>query len=155
MIIADEMSILGSIGVISQYIEISGLMEKYGIQAETIKSGKYKDTGSMFREMTDEERKILQGKIDTIHYYFINEIAVNRNMTYEQVEELATGMIYLGVEAKESGLVDEIGDMSTAEEMIKKQLNVTEVQIIEFKETPGFLESLAGVLSKPSTWDRE
>ena len=71
-------------------------------------------------------------------------------MSYEQVEELATGMFYLGQESKELGLVDELGGMQEAEEILKVQLNVTEIQLVEFEEAPGFLEAIAGVLSRPA-----
>lgn len=150
IVIADEMSIVGSIGVLSQSLEFSGLMEKYGVRDQTITGGEYKDIGSPFREMTEEERAILQSKIDTIHQYFINEIASNRGMSQEEVEKVATGLFYLGGEAKALGLVDEIGGMDLAREIIKKQFNVTELQEIQFQETPGLLDLLTGMLSKPA-----
>ena len=73
VIFASRMSLTGSIGVISSFIQFEGLMDKYGISYERLVAGERKDIGSPFREMTDEERILFQKKINTIHEYFINE----------------------------------------------------------------------------------
>ncbi len=144
-IIANKMSITGSIGVVSSYLEFSGLMEKYGVGYEQLMAGKYKDLGTPLRKLSAEEEMIIQKKLDTIHTFFIKEIAANRNLPEERVRELATGEYYLGVEALNLGLVDQLGDQSTAEEYLKQTLGLEDVDYITYQKNPGFLEMLSGV----------
>lgn len=146
-IIANRMSITGSIGVISSYLEFSKLMEEYGVRYERLVSGKYKDSGTPFKSLTGEERTILQGKMDKIHTFFINEIAVNRNMDPAKVRELATGEFFLGAEALDLGLVDELGDMSTAEDYIKMNYGIEQIDAVRYEKKSGLLDLLTGVFS--------
>src|SRR3989344_2711070 len=94
-VIADELSITGSIGVIASYLEFSGLMEKYGVEYEGLTTGKYKDTGTPYRDLTPEERALLIKKLEIIEERFIQDIAKNRNLEAEKVRSLATGMFFL------------------------------------------------------------
>ncbi|MBI2146626.1 signal peptide peptidase SppA [Candidatus Woesearchaeota archaeon] len=146
-IIANRMSITGSIGVISSYLEFSGLMEKYGVNYERLVSGKYKDSGTPFKTLTEQERTLLQQKMDKIHTFFINEVAVNRNMDAAKVRELATGEFFLGVEALDVGLVDELGDMSTAEDYIQKTYGLESVETVRYEKKAGLFDLLTGVFS--------
>jgi protease-4 len=113
-IVALPTTMTGSIGVISQVINIEGLLEKLGIEIETFKGGKYKDMYSGFREMTPEEEQIVQQMIDEYYEQFVDVVAEGRRLSKEDVRNLATGQIYTGTEAKELGLVDELGDLDTA-----------------------------------------
>jgi protease IV len=117
-IIANRMSIVGSIGVIASYLEFSELFEEYGITYQRFVAGKHKDLGSPFKSVTAEERKLFQGKLDTLHDFFIGEIAKNRRLDEREVRGLATGEIFLGSEAVELGLVDQIGDQAVLEEYL-------------------------------------
>lgn len=146
-IIADELSVTGSIGVIASYLEFNGLLERYNISYQRLVGGKYKDIGSPFKELGEDERVILQTKIDKIHEYFIGSFAENRNMSIEKAKELSTGEFYLGSEALELGLIDQTGDIETAKETIKTELNLTTVEFAEYKTTKTLIESLAGVFS--------
>lgn len=147
-IIANRMSITGSIGVISSYLEFSDLMEKYGVNYERLVAGKYKDLGTSLKELKDEEKKILQSKLDTIHDFFIEEISINRQLSEEKVKKLATGEIFLGVEALNYGLIDELGDKNDAENYIKKLTGLKEIDYLTYSVKKGLLESLAGVISE-------
>ena len=82
-IYASPVSITGSIGVISSYLEFSGLFEKYGIGYQRLVSGERKDIGIPYRELTLEEEKILQNKLNIVHEFFIREVARNRKLDYE------------------------------------------------------------------------
>ena len=108
-IIANRMSITGSIGVIGSFFDFSGLMNDYNVSYQRFVSGDRKDLGSPFREMSDDERALLQSKLDGIHEYFILAVAENRGLDIETVRPLANGEFYLGVEALQNGLVDELG----------------------------------------------
>src|SRR3989344_5153493 len=144
-IFASELSITGSIGVIGSYLEFSELFEKYGIDYERFVSGKYKDMGSPYKDLSDEERNLMQKKINLIHEYFVKEVAENRRMDIDKIKKLATGEFYLGLEAKELGLIDEFGDKTKAVDEMKKQLNVTDINIVEEKREISLFELLGSL----------
>ena len=79
-----------------------------------MKSGEYKDMGSPVREMTPEERKILQNFVDKIHHQFVRDVSLGRDMDPEKTSLLADGRIFTGEEAKELGLVDRLGNLEDA-----------------------------------------
>jgi protease-4 len=95
-------------------INVEELLEKLGIQIEIFKGGKYKDMYWGFRELTPEEEDIMQQMIDEYYEQFIDVVAEGRELSREEVRDLATGQLYTGTEAKELGLVDELGDLNTA-----------------------------------------
>ena len=146
-IIANKMSITGSIGVTSSYLEFSGLMEKYGVGYERLIAGKYKDLGTPFKKLSAEETEILNKKLATLHTFFIQEIAHNRHLQESDVRNLATGEFYLGSEALQLGLVDELGDKHTAEEYLKQQYQLKDISYARYEPKVGFLGLLRGVLS--------
>ncbi len=147
-IIANRMSITGSIGVISSYLEFSGLMEKYGVNYERLVAGEHKDIGTPYRPLDEQERQILQGKLDKIHEFFIEEIVANRGMKKTDVQKLATGEFYVGSEALENGLIDQLGDTKTAEEYITQTYGLKKVEYVEYKETPGLFDLFSKVSSQ-------
>jgi len=142
-IVADPMSVTGSIGVISAYLEFSELFEKYGITYEGMKSGELKDIGSPFKKLTDEERKVLQSKLDRIHEYFIKEVSANRKLSEADTRELATGVYFLGEEAKEIGLVDYLGNRELAINITKELAGIDEASIVTYEETTDLLSLLS------------
>ena len=113
-IVANPGTITGSIGVIMAYTNFEELLNKIGLAPVVIKSGKYKDIGSPTREMTDEEKKILQQFTDDVHQQFINAIATGRKMEKSVVESIADGRIITGETAKSLGLVDNLGNLEDA-----------------------------------------
>jgi protease-4 len=147
-IIANELSITGSIGVIASYIEFEGLLKRYNMTYQRLTSGKYKDMGDPFKPLAQDEREMLLDKLSKIHDHFIGSVAENRNMPIEKVKAAATGEFYLGSEALELGLIDSLGDKETAVGLIKQQLNLTRVDFAEYQRPKSFLESLAGVFSE-------
>ena len=148
-IIANRMSITGSIGVISSYLEFSGFLDRYNITYQRLVSGKYKDLGSPYKPLEFDEKQVFQEKLDTIHSYFIDEVAANRNLSRDQVAELATGIFYLGVEAKEFGLVDELGGETELKEYMKKTIG-TEPEFVEYKSKITILDMISQALSGQS-----
>jgi protease-4 len=113
-IMAQPGTITGSIGVIFSVSNFEGLMKKVGFKNEAIKSGKFKDIGSATREMTPEERKLLQAMIDDSYEQFVKAVSDGRRMDVEKVKLLADGRIYTGRQALENGLVDKLGDLQDA-----------------------------------------
>lgn len=113
-IIANRSSSVGSIGVIMQIPNYEELYEKLGIQYKTIKQGEFKDVGSPDRPLTAEEVRLFKAQLEEIYRQFISDVAEARNMDMDKVEELATGWVFLGTEALELGLIDEIGNYKDA-----------------------------------------
>lgn len=113
-IVANPGTMTGSIGVIMRTQNLQGLYEKLGIEEINLKKGKHKDMGSPARDMTEEERQILQSMIDDDYEHFIRAVAEGRKMDEEKVRELATGRVFNGSQAKEVGLVDELGNFYDA-----------------------------------------
>jgi protease-4 len=112
--VANAGTITGSISAIMQFANIEELLKKIGLKSSVVKSGKYKDIGSPLRDMTPEERKIIQDLIDDIYNQFVDVIVRDRNIPRNQVVALADGRVFSGRQAKEYGLVDHLGDMRSA-----------------------------------------
>jgi protease-4 len=113
-IVANAGTLTGSIGVIMELPNVSGLMEKIGIQTQVIKSGRHKDLASVFKELTPKEREILQVVLDDVHDQFIEAVSTARDMKFEDIKKLADGRIFTGRKALELGLIDELGNMEDA-----------------------------------------
>lgn len=113
-IVANPGTITGSISAIMQFANVEDLLSKVGVKASVIKSGPYKDIGSPVREMTPEERVIIQELVDDIYDQFVEVIVRDRQLKRQQVEAIADGRVFSGRKAKAYGLVDELGDMSRA-----------------------------------------
>jgi protease-4 len=148
-IIANRMSITGSIGVIASYLGFSGFLEEHNVTYERLVAGNLKDIGIPFKDLTAEERALFEKSLESIHDYFIEEIAENRNLRKRDVEKIATGMFYLGAEAKELGLVDELGSRDEVINYIEKQIG-EEADLVEYKKERGFLSSLGQVMNENS-----
>jgi len=113
-IIANRSSSVGSIGVIMQIPNFEGLFEQLGIEYVTIKQGEFKDVGSPDRPITEEETSMLEAQLKEIYEQFISDVADSRGMEISEVRELATGWVYLGTEALDLGLIDQIGNYKDA-----------------------------------------
>src|SRR3989338_7795232 len=145
-IVADELSMTGSIGVVSPFLEFSGLMEDYGVTYNGLKTGKYKDVGSPFKPMTDEERALLLSKMQVIHDYFVDDVVANRNLDKSVVNALANGIYYLGIDAEKSGLIDKTGSRALALNKTKELANISEATELKFEERH-YLSDVLGKLS--------
>jgi len=113
-IFAQPGTLTGSVGVILQIPNLMGIAERVGVQMLTIKSGKFKDAGNLFREMTPEDREFLQNTVDQVNDNFIEAIAQGRGLKREEIMTFADGRVLLGGRAKELGLIDEIGGVYDA-----------------------------------------
>ena len=108
-IFANRMTLTGSIGVISSAYDLSGLMDKLGIEETNIKSGANKDMGG-YAGYNDEQTQIMQSIIDEYFNYFVQVISSSRGLTEEQVREIADGRVYSATQAQELGLIDGVCD---------------------------------------------
>ncbi|MBU9721117.1 MULTISPECIES: signal peptide peptidase SppA [Bacillaceae] len=137
-IYANPQTLTGSIGVIMESINFSELANELGIHSEVIKSGPYKDIMSSTREMTDDEREILQELIDDSYEQFVDVIEAGRELTRNEVYELADGRIYNGNQALESGLIDGTGHLQDVIDVLKEDIGRGDLDVIEYKANMGF-----------------
>jgi protease-4 len=148
-IIANRMSVTGSIGVRASYLEFSRFLEQYNITYQELTSGDYKETGSPFRNLTLSERILLQKKIDLMHDMFIESVAENRNMSVKEMEKLATGEFYLGAEGINNGLVDELGGKKEAIEYLEEKLDM-KIKTKKYEKKKSFFDIIENVLNENS-----
>ena len=115
-IFANPGTLTGSIGVIMQFTRMKGLYDKVGLEHQVIKSGQFKDTGSPFRTLTEEEQAVLQATVDDVYNQFVDTIAEARGnlLTRAEVVELADGRIFSGRQALDSKLIDQLGNLPDA-----------------------------------------
>ncbi len=129
-IYASNFSEVGSIGVTMSYLDYSKQNEKEGITYQQLSSGKFKDTGDLDKELTDEEKELLMRDINKAHRMFVEIVAENRALDFEYVDKLADGSTMLGIDAREVGLIDEIGDLEDVKEYLSNKLDIEPVLCI-------------------------
>ncbi len=113
-IYANPGTLTGSIGVIMELPNVTGLLKWAGVDMNTITAGKMKDSGSPFRDMKPEEREYFTAMLEDVHSQFIEAVAAGRKLTVEEVTPLADGRVFSGRQAKEVKLVDELGGLEVA-----------------------------------------
>ncbi|MGE4562865.1 MAG: signal peptide peptidase SppA [Rhodospirillales bacterium] len=151
-IIARSGSLTGSIGVILQTVDVTGLLEKLGIKPETIKSGPMKAQPNPLEPFTPEARRATEAVIEDLYDMFIGIVAKRRKMTREQVLNLADGRVFSGRQAKERGLVDALGAEPEARQWLAKTheidaaLPVIEM-VIEHEDEP-WRDMIQGLIGK-------
>ncbi|WP_246987342.1 signal peptide peptidase SppA [Halorientalis marina] len=135
-------SIVGSIGVIGSRVNVSDLADRFGVSYEQFTAGEYKDAGTPLKDLSEDEREYLQGIVDDYYEDFVDTVAEGRELDPETVRE-TEARIYLGDEAAEIGLVDEIGDRTAVETRLEEQLG-TSVAVEEFEPAAGLRGRLRG-----------
>jgi protease-4 len=113
-IFANPGTITGSIGVIMEFANLSKLYEWAKVQRYSIKTGKFKDAGAEYRDMTAEEKALLQGMVDDVLVQFKTAVSTGRKLTMDQVTAIADGRIFSGNQGKKAKLVDELGTLNDA-----------------------------------------
>jgi len=142
---ASKLSIVGSIGVTSAGLGFENFIKEYNITYRQQTAGKYKDIGTPFKEPTNEEEEIIQKLLDNLHLEFKKHISINRNISLEDLEQYSQGQIFLGQEAKEIGLIDDIGYYdSTITEL--KNITSQNAIVITYEPEPS-LSDLFGINS--------
>ncbi len=132
LIYANPGTITASIGVILKLSNIEALMDKIGIKSYTLKTGKYKDSGSPFRQLSAADRAMLQAVIDNTHEQFVQAVARGRKLPVEEVRKIADGRILSGEQAKALKLVDRLGTLQDAIEEAGKLAGISgEPEVIQ------------------------
>lgn len=159
-IVANPATLTGSIGVIMEYANLEGLYGKLGIRQEVIKSGTHKDIGSPNRELTPEERKLLQDIVNDSYDQFLDQVEKGRKGKISRAElvKIADGRIMDGRHAKELGLVDELGNYYEAIAIAQEMSGLSQKSEVEVLNKPGIWDSLLAdvlgpkLLPEQSSW---
>ncbi len=146
-IVAHPATMTGSIGVIAFLPNFEKAAEKLGVAVTVLKSGAFKDAGSPFRTMTEDEKNLFQILIDESYEQFVQAVAKGRSLDPSRVRELADGRVYSGLQAKGLGLVDHLGDRNTAFGRAKNLARAPNASLVRYSTTQGFSDFL-GVASK-------
>jgi protease IV len=145
-IYANAGTLTGSIGVILSGFNAKELLDRVGIQSQTIKTGPYKDIFSPFRELGDPERQLLQELLQSTYQEFITDVSKGRKLDLEIVRKLADGRLYTGQQAKDNKLVDAIGTLDVAiadlRSLSRKKFNLPDTRELPIRKTPASFERL-------------
>ncbi|EOH7009982.1 TPA: signal peptide peptidase SppA [Campylobacter jejuni] len=146
-ILANPASFIGSIGVIMQGADLSGLANKLGIKEQTIQAGEFKSAGTFARAWNENERNFLQGLIDQSYDLFTGFVAKERALDLNKKNQWANARVFLAAKAKELGLIDELGNYENAKKELEKLANVLNPVWKEEDKIDKFLNRLEGQTS--------
>jgi protease-4 len=124
-IIANPGTIVGSIGVIAEWVNYSDLMEWAKVKDVVFKTGEFKDTGSGTRALTENEKKYFQGLIDDMYVQFLEAVASGRKLDLQEVRSLADGRVFTGRDAKSRKLIDDVGNFQDAVDLTARLAGIS------------------------------
>lgn len=151
-IVANPGTLTGSIGVILKFANLEELFDKIGFKSQVIKSGELKDIGSADRPMTEHEKALLQSLIDNVHQQFITAVVESRKLSIHAVTAIADGRILSGEQAKEHGLIDQLGNLTDAVTLAAKLAGIDDEDplLIYPEEDESFFAQL--ISAKTASW---
>lgn len=148
-IIASPSSMVGSIGVIMDFTDLSQYYQNNGIDKYSIKAGEYKDMGSDYRPLTSNEKSMLQSMVNEDYAHFIDIVAANRNLTTNYTQSIAEGKIYTGAQAKNLKLVNDTGGEKQALDVAAKLGGIKgSYNTIDINPSSGLLDILNSMSSR-------
>jgi protease-4 len=124
-VVAYPNTLTGSIGVFFGKVNLKGLFDKVGLATYTLKRGRFSDIDSTTAPLDDEQRAKLRREIETFYKGFVERVAAGRKQPYDKMEPLAQGRVWLGAQAKQNGLVDELGGLDRAIEMVRDRAKIS------------------------------
>ena len=133
-IYADSGSVVGSIGVIAEWVNYGDLMRWAKLKPEILKVGQFKDTGDPTRELTPAERQYMQGLIDNMYGQFVQAVADGRNAKVADIKSIADGRVWTGEQALSMHLIDQIGDFRTVVLDTAKAVNISGEPVLVHSE---------------------
>ncbi|HZG27745.1 MAG TPA: signal peptide peptidase SppA [Ensifer sp.] len=152
-IIAGDMSITGSIGVLFQYPQAKELLDKIGVSLESIKSAPMKAEPSPFNPPSDQTKAMINAMVQDSFHWFVDLVAERRKMTQDQAMALSDGSIFTGRQALKNGLVDELGGMLEIKAYLKTRSVDPELPVIDWKPAPqGWAAVLPGAVMHAAEW---
>ena len=152
-IVAGDMSITGSIGVLFQYPQAKELLDKIGVSLESIKSAPMKAEPSPFNPPSDQTKAMINAMVQDSFHWFVDLVAERRKMTQEQAMALSDGSIFTGRQALKNGLVDELGGLQEIKAYLKTRSVDPDLPVIDWKPVPqGWAAMLPGALINAAEW---
>lgn len=142
-IFAEATTLTGSIGVIMESVNYAELAENHGVKFNTIKSGKHKDIMSPSRDMTDEEKEIMQSMVDEMYDEFVDVIVDGRMLDEKTVRNLGDGRIYTGKQAAEVDLVDHIGSLDDTIDELMEDYGLEDATVVQYTSDLSFFGLLS------------
>ena len=149
-IVAYPQTETGSIGVVFGKPDLHGLYDKLGVTKDAIERGKHAGIDSDYTELTPDERQMLRDGIDESYHDFVSKVAAARHRKFEDIEPLAQGRVWLGSQAKANGLVDELGGLDTAIDMVKAKARIPASENVNVVMYPGRRSILDMLLHRPT-----
>jgi protease IV len=151
-IIAHPNTITGSIGVFASVPNMQGLLnDKLGLTFDNVKTNDLADLGSLDRPLKRHEREIIQNEVDRIYTTFVNHVAQGRRLTYENVDEIAQGRVWSGVDAQRIGLVDEFGGLEYAIEQAAALAGIDNYKVVDYPIEADFFSQLMESMGNAET----
>jgi protease-4 len=147
-VVARENSLVGSIGVRGSTLNANRLADKLGVDYERFVAGEYKDAGNPLRELADDERRYLQGIVDDLYDSFVERVADGRNLSEDQIRD-TEARVYVGTDAHDIGLVDELGTRDAAEAYLEDAVG-HEVEVRELETPRGLMVRLRSAAASAS-----
>jgi protease-4 len=144
-IVTEPTTMTGSIGVIFELPQVEELLDKVGVSFETITTGEWKDSGSMFRKMTPEERERWRQMIDHSYQRFVRIVAQGRNLPLEATKALANGKVYTADEALKLKLVDQLGYLDDAVLEAQRRAKLESAHVVRYAKPFTFTDALTGL----------
>lgn len=143
LVVAHPTTVTGSIGVRFVSVSLAGLLEKLGIEDQTLTAGEHKDAGSPLRRMTPDERAHLQSVLDDLHSRFEQVVAAGRpNLSAEAVERVADGSIYSAPQALELGLVDAVADLEESVARARRAAGLSQARVVQYHRPREYANNL-------------
>lgn len=136
-ILAYPNTLTGSIGVIFARFVLHGLFDKIGLNEQLLTRGRFADLDDPAIALSDAEREKLTGQIDAFYRAFVGKVAEGRNRPFDQIELLAQGRVWVGVQAKVNGLVDRLGGLDLAVQALKQQAHMPASERVTLVPYPG------------------
>ena len=145
-IVAYPNTLTGSIGVIFERLNLRGAYDKLGVKKELLTRGRYADLDSDYAPLSDDERNKIRSQIDEFYRVFVSRVADGRKQPFAKMEQLAQGRVWMGAQAKRNGLIDELGGLDRALELVKKRANIPagdKITLVPFPPKKNIFELLA------------
>lgn len=141
-IVAQPTTITGSIGVFGVWFNVKDFLKnKLGVTSDRVKTGKYADLGMPTRDLSPFERQVIQSEVDNTYKDFVSKAASGRNTSFEKIERIASGRVWTGIQAKEIGLVDELGGLEKAIEIASQLSKTADFSVEYLPKKVDFFES--------------
>jgi protease-4 len=142
-VIAHPTTVTGSVGVIMRGINVSKLMDNFGISDQSFKSGSFKDAGSPLRPLREEERAQLQSVVDDLHRRFLEVVLAGRPaLDPAKVAHLSDGRVFSTSQALEAGLIDRIGHLDEAIQAAEERAEISESRVVMYRESVEYLDNI-------------